>query len=96
MTTLDEYLERDVARRMKYRDLVDRLAELFFERDVPEGLRSDNGPEFTAQAIRDWFKAMGVRTLYIEPGSPWESGNEGSFHGKLRDVLLTREFFLTP
>ena len=52
-------------------------------------------PEFTAQAIRDWLKAVGVRALYIEPGSPWENGYMESFKGKLRDELLNREMFET-
>ncbi len=99
LSILDEYtrecLAIDVARRMNHRDVLDRLAELFIERDVPESLRSDNGPEFTAQAIRDWLKVIGVRTLYIEPGSPWENGYVESFNGKLRDELLNREVFKT-
>ena len=69
----------------------DRLAELFVDRGVPEYIRSDNGSEFTAQAVRDWLKAVGVRTLYIEPGSPWENGYVESFNGKLRDELLNVE-----
>ena len=99
LTILDEYtrecLAMEVARRMNHRDVMDRLAELFIERGVPEYLRSDNGPECTAQAIRDWLKVMGVRTLYIEPGSPWENGYVESFNGKLRDELLNREVFET-
>ena len=99
LTILDEYtrecLAIDVARRMNHRDVLDRLAELFIERGVPESLRSDNGPEFTAQAIRDWLKVIGVRTLYIEPGSPWENGYVENFNGKLRDELLNREVFET-
>ena len=63
------------------------------DRGVPESIRSDNGPEFTAQAVRDWLKAVGVKTLYIEPGSPWENGYVESFNGKLRDELLNREVF---
>ena len=59
---------------MNHQDVLDRLAELFVDRGVPEYIRSDNGSEFTAQAVRDWLKAVGVRTLYIEPGSPWENG----------------------
>ena len=85
-----ECLAIDVARQMNHQDVLERLAELFAERGVPEYLRSDNGPEFTAQAIRDWLKAVGVRTLYIEPGSPWENGYVESFNGKLRDELLNR------
>ena len=53
------------------------------------------GPEFTAQAIRDWLKAIGVRTLYIEPGSPWTNGYVESVNGKLRDEPLNREVFET-
>ena len=64
-------------------DVLDRLAELFVDRGVPEYIRSDNGSEFTAQAVRDWLKAVGVRTLY-KPGS-WENGYVESFNGKLRD-----------
>ena len=99
LAILDEYtrecLAMDVARRMSPRDVMDRLAELFIERGVPECLRSDNGSEFTAQSIRDGLKAIGVRTLYIEPGSPWENGYVESFNGKLRDELLNREVFET-
>ena len=71
------------------------LHPLFIDRGVPECLRSGNGSEFTAQAVRDWLKAIGVRTLYIEPGSPWENGYVESFNGKLRDELLNREVFET-
>ena len=93
LSILDEYtrecLAIGVARRMNHRDVLERLAELSVERGVPESLRSDSGQEFTAQAIRDWLKAIGVRTLYIEPGSPWENGYVESFNGKLRDELST-------
>lgn len=64
-------------------------------RGVPEQIRSDNGPEFTARAVRRWLGAVGARTLYIEPGSPWENGYLESFNGKLRDELLDREVFYT-
>ena len=78
LTILDEYtrecLAIDVKRQMNHQDVLDRLAELFVDRGVPEFIRSDNGSEFTAQAVRDWLQAVGVRTLYIEPGSPWENG----------------------
>ena len=74
LTLLDEYtrecLAIDVKRQMNHQDVLDRLAELFVDRGVPEYIRSDNGSEFTAQAVRDWLKAVGVRTLYIEPGRP--------------------------
>ena len=62
---------------------------------MPEHIRSDNGSEFTADAVRNWLKRLGVRTLYIEPGSPWENGYIESFNGKLRDEVLNREIFDT-
>ena len=62
---------------------------------MPEHIRSDNGSEFTAKAIRKWLKKVGVKTLYIEPGSPWENGYIESFNGKLRDEVLNREVFDT-
>ena len=65
------------------------------EGDTAEHIRSDNGPEFTAKAIRDWLNKLGVKTLFIEPGNPWENGYIESFNGKLRDELLNREIFTT-
>jgi transposase InsO family protein len=59
----------------------------------PSYIRSDNGPEFTAVAVRDWLERVGVQTLFIEPGSPWENGYNESFNGKLRDELLNGELF---
>jgi transposase InsO family protein len=64
-------------------------------RGVPEHIRSDNGGEFTARAVRRWLGSLCVRTLFIEPGSPWENGYIESFNGKLRDELLNREIFTT-
>ena len=61
----------------------------------PDYIRSDNGPEFTAKAVREWLSRGGVKTLYIEPGSPWENGYNESFNGKLRDESLNREIFDT-
>ena len=99
LTILDEYtrecLDIEVKRQMNHQDVLDRLTELFVHRGVPEFIRSDNGSEFTAQAVRDWLEALGVRTLYIEPGSPWENGYVESFNGKLRDELLNVEIFDT-
>ena len=69
------------------------LADLFIRRGVPEHIRSDNGSEFTATVVRKWLKRLKVRTLYIEPGSPWENGYIESFNGKLRDEVLNREIF---
>ena len=71
------------------------LFELFIFRGIPEHIRSDNGPEFTARDVRKWLYKLGVKTLFIEPGSPWENGYIESFNGKLRDELLNREIFYT-
>ena len=68
---------------------------MFIFRGLPEHIRSDNGPEFTAKAVRRWLARLGVETLFIEPGSPWENGYIESFNGKLRDELLNRELFYT-
>jgi len=84
-----------VERRLTSEDVIDKLYELFLFRGVPEHIRSDNGPEFTAKAIRKWLGRVDVRTLFIEPGSPWENGYIESFNGKLRDELLNREIFTT-
>jgi transposase InsO family protein len=99
LTLVDEYsrecLSIDVARRLSSEDVLERLAWLFATRAVPEYLRSDNGSEFTCTAVRSWLAKVGVRTLFIEPGSPWENGYVESFNGKLRDELLDREIFYT-
>ena len=76
-------------------EVIETLAELLRIRGVPDHIRSDNGPEFTARAVREWLGRVGARTLYIEPGSPWENGYIESFNGKLRDELLDRELFYT-
>ena len=68
--------------------VLDTLYELFTRRGIPEHIRSDNGNEFTAQEVRKLLSALGVKTLFIEPGSPWENGYEESFNGKMRDELL--------
>ena len=75
--------------------MIETLSELMMIRGVPGHIRSDNGPEFTARAVREWLGGVGARTLYIEPGSPWENGYIESFNGKLRDELLDREIFYT-
>jgi len=99
LTLIDEYtrecLSIDVARRLTSEDVLERLSDLFVRRGVPDYIRSDNGPEFTAKAVRDWLSRVGVRTLFIEPGSPWENGYIESFNGKLRDELLEPEIFDT-
>ena len=90
-----EGLRLDVARRLRRDDGLARLAQLFVERGPPTFLRSANGPEFTATAVRDWLHRVGVTTLFIEPGSPWENGSGESFNGTLRDECLNRERFDT-
>ena len=88
-----ECLAIRVERQLNSRDVLDELGELFVRHGPPEHIRSDNGPEFIANALRDWLGRIGVKTLYIEPGSPWENGYCESFNGKLRDELLAREIF---
>ena len=99
LTLIDEFtrecLAIDVARRMTSEQVLERLSDLFVRRGVPKYLRSDNGPEFTATKVRDWLERVQVKTLYIEPGSPWENGYIESFNGKLRDELLNGEIFET-
>jgi len=99
LTLVDEYTREclciDVARNLNSEDVLEQLTWLFVTRGVPEHIRSDNGSEFTATAVRTWLQKVGVRTLYIEPGSPWENGYIESFNGKLRDELLNGEIFYT-
>jgi len=99
LNIIDEYtrecLASVVKRKITSQDVIDRLFHLFIFRGIPVHIRSDNGPEFTARAIRKWLNNIGVKTLYIEPGSPWENGYIESFNGKLRDELLNREIFTT-
>jgi putative transposase len=84
-----------VGRRLTSEDVIDKPFNLFVLRGIPEHNRSDNGPEFTAKTIRKSLERLGVKTLFIEPGSPWENGYIGSFNGRLRDELLNRESFTT-
>jgi putative transposase len=97
LSIVDEYTREcpalEVARSITAADVIDVLAELFIVRGVPGHIRSDNGPEFIATAIRDYLAKAGVVTLYIEKGAPWENGYAESFHGKLRDELLNTEIF---
>ena len=90
-----ESLAIRVARKLKATDVIEVLCELFVSRGVPAHIRSDNGPEFVAEALRQWITTVGARTAYIEPGSPWENGYCESFNGKLRDELLNGEIFYT-
>ena len=71
------------------------LTEMFVEHGPPDHIRSDNGPEFTANAVRDWLARVGVKNLFIEPGSPWENGYNKNSNSKLRDEILNTENFYT-
>ncbi|WP_279484015.1 IS3 family transposase [Aureimonas sp. SK2] len=82
-----------IDRKLKSTDVIDVLSDLFIVRGVPGHVRSDNGPEFIAKAVRKWISAVGARTAFIEPGSPWENGYCESFNSKLRDELLNGEIF---
>ena len=97
LTVIDEYTREcmaiKVARRIRSDDVIHALTELFVLNGSPEHIRSDNGPEFTAKVVRGWLERVGVKTLFIQPGSPWENGYNESFNGKLRDELLNREIF---
>ena len=99
LALIDEYtrecLALDVSCRLTSEDVLYRLGQLFVQRGLPAYIRSDNGSEFTAKAVRDWLTRLGVQTLFIEPGSPWENGYIESFIGKLKDELLNREIFYT-
>lgn len=99
LTVLDEYtrecLAINVERKLTAEDVLVQLTDLFVRRGVPEHIRSDNGSEFTAEAVRGWLKRLGVGTLYIEPGSPWENGYMESFNGRLRMEFLNGELFDT-
>jgi transposase InsO family protein len=83
-----ECLALAVARQLRHEDVLAALAELFIDRGPPAHIRSDNGGEFIATAVQKWLEQIGVKTLYITPGSPWENGYNESFNGSLRDELL--------
>ncbi len=99
LNIVDEYtrecLKICIGRQVKAADVIYELSELFVERGAPDFLRSDNGSEFTAESVREWLQPLGVKTLFIEPGSPWENGYIESFNGKMRDELLNGEIFDT-
>ena len=99
LVIIDEYtrecLVLHVFRRISSQDVLDQLYELFISRGIPDYIRSDNGPEFTAKEVRSWLGSLKVSPLYIEPGSPWENGYVESFIGKMRDELLNGEIFDT-
>ena len=99
LTVIDEYSRECLAivveRRLQSDDVLSCITELFVKHGPPEHIRSDNGSEFTARVVRQWLKRLGVQTLFIEPGSPWENGYNESFNGKFRDELLNGEIFYT-
>jgi len=99
LTVLDEYTRQclaiNVARTMKGHEVLEVLTDLFVRHGPPGHLRSDNGPEFTAELVRRWLARVGVQTLFIQPGSPWENGYNESFNGRLRDEFLNGEIFYT-
>ena len=97
MTLIDEYtrecLTIRVVRRINSFGVLETMADVMLMRGVPEHIRSDNGAEMTAKVVRNCLAQVGAKTLYIEPGSPWENGYCESFNGKLRDELLNGEIF---
>jgi len=99
LTVVDEYTRECLAivvdRHLDAESVLDCLFDLFLTRGVPKYIRSDNGPEFTATKVREWLGRLGVDTLFIEPGSPWENGYVESFNGRFRDEFLNAELFYT-
>lgn len=99
LTVVDEYTRECLAiavrRRLTSREVQEVLSELFLHRGCPTHIRSDNGPEFIARALRAWYGMLTIALLFIEPGSPWENGYVESFNGQLRDELLNGELFYT-
>lgn len=97
LNVIDEFthecLAIRVGRQLKAADVIDVLADLFLLRGVPAHIRSDNGPEFVAKSVQSWISAVGAKTAYITPGSPWENGYVESFNARLRDELLNGEIF---
>ena len=99
LNVLDEFTRESLAirvrRKLSSTDVIDLLTDLFILRGIPAWIRSDNGPEFVAGAVQRWIAAVGSRTAFIEPGSPWENGYIESFNARLRDELLNGEIFHT-
>ena len=97
LTIVDEHtrecLALKVDRGITSEDVIDTLAKLFATRGVPKAIRSDNGPEFIAEAIQDWLRQLDIEALYVQPGSPWENGYAESFYSRLRDEFLEVEQF---
>ncbi len=97
LNVVDEFTRECLAirvdRRLRSTDVIDVLSDLFILRGVPGHIRSDNGPEFVAKAVQAWIHAVGAKTAYIQPGSPWENGYIESFNARMRDELLNGELF---
>ena len=97
LNVVDEFTHECLAirvnRKLKAVDVIDVLSDLFILRGVPGHVRSDNGAEFIAKAVQEWIAAVGAKTAYIAPGSPWENGFIESFNARLRDELLDGEIF---
>jgi transposase InsO family protein len=97
LNVIDEFTHESLAIRierwLRSTDVIDALCDLFILRGIPGHIRSDNGPEFIAKAVQDWIAAVGAKTAYITPGSPWENGFIESFNARLRDELLDGEIF---
>jgi putative transposase len=97
LNLIDEFTRECLAirvdRKLNSTDVIDVLSDQFILRGIPGHIRSDHGPEFIAKAVREWIAAVGARTAFIEPGSPWENGYCESFNSKLRDELLNGEIF---
>ena len=98
LTLIDEYTRQCLAirpqRSLKSGDILNALSEVMSVRGVPQHIRSDNGSEFIAREVQDWFGEIGIKTIYIEPGNPWQNGHVESFHNRLRDECLNQEDFL--
>jgi len=99
LTIIDEFtkesLKIKVKRSIKSQNVLEVLAQLFFERGIPDFIRSDNGSEFIANAVKKFIKDVGAKTMYINPGCPWENPFIERFNGTLKDELLNREAFDT-
>jgi transposase InsO family protein len=99
LSVIDEYTRECIAlraaRKLTSSDLIKVMEELMEQRGSPAHMRSDNGPEFIARILQGWLKEHQVKTLYIEPGSPWQNGHVESFNGSFRDECLDRELMLS-
>ncbi|MCE7530492.1 IS3 family transposase [Polynucleobacter sp. IMCC 29146] len=97
LTLIDEFSRKCLtihcARKIGSIQVIEQLANAMIDNGIPEYIRSDNGPEFIAKDLRSWLSGIGVKTAYIEPGSPWENGFCESFNGTFRDNLLDGEIF---